>query len=154
MKFWMDFFRICHKWLLPWGGVWCRMAISPDLYPQGHSTVTLEKKLLKYCTTCAVGSTAFNLGWIFFPYLAHIISKMWGCVVHNDLCAWPTSSMPCTLGLWKKNQCHHMAHLIMSNLQHMQSRMCSINSNGIRGSGDFFKNGTFQNLSSSYRDKR
>ena len=45
-------------------------------------------------------------------------------------------------------------YLILSYLilQHMQSRMCSIFSNGIRGSGEYSKNGTFKNLSTSYRD--
>ena len=52
----------------------------------------LALKLLKYGTSCRVCSTTCTVLVWFFPYLAHMITSMRGCVVHNDIWPWPISS--------------------------------------------------------------
>ena len=62
-----------------------------DLWPWPTSSRPFNHdiaiKLLKYGTSCHVRSTASTVLDGFFPYLAQMITRMRGCVMHNDL--WP-----------------------------------------------------------------
>ena len=60
VQFWMYSFPIWHKWSFAWEGVPCAMTFDLDLYLQGHSAMTLKKKLLKYGTSCRVSLFSTN----------------------------------------------------------------------------------------------
>ena len=67
---------VVHNHIWPW-------SISSRLFSHDFAI-----KLLKYCSSCCVLSTAHTVLDGFFPYLAKMITSMRGCVVCNDLWLW------------------------------------------------------------------
>ena len=43
IQFWMDSFHVSHQWSLTWEDTLWAMTFDLDLYPQGHSAMTLHK---------------------------------------------------------------------------------------------------------------
>ena len=95
VQFWMDFFPYYLAQMITSMERLCRTQwpLTPTFI---FKVIQLwfAIKLLKYGTSCCcvhfTGGRSFLNG--FFPYLAQMITTMRGCVMCNDLWAWPTYS--------------------------------------------------------------
>ena len=83
----MDSFYIWHKWSLSFECV-LRVRFYSEFFANFGNFLALPLKKKIYSSR-----------WIFFPYLAQMITYMRGCVAYNDLWPWPISSRSFGLGL-------------------------------------------------------
>ena len=87
LQFWMDSFHIRHKWSLQWERVSHATTFDLDPYFQVHSATNCDKTAkIWHILLCPLYSM-YSSGWI-LPYLAQMITSMWGYVACNDLWPW------------------------------------------------------------------